>query len=132
MTLTGSDEEFIGYKWEPEEFNIASYVGDSLSFRVRLREKLPNGNAGDYVPLDDVQFLSQVRDAPDRSAGLLKTLTISNGDQVGEVVISLPDAEVQTELHGFWDLQVTWADPVEVITYLAGTFDLTPKDVSNV
>lgn len=132
--MAGGEDIFVGYKWEPEEFNVESYVGDTLSFRVRLREKGPNGTAGDYVDFDEnpCTFLAQVREGADRSANLLKTLDVTAGDQTGEVVVSLPTADVQAELFGFWDFQVTWTDvPVEIITYLAGTFAITPKDVSN-
>ena len=68
-------EEFIGYKWEPQEFNVLSYVGDTLSFPIRLREKeAPQ----DYVDFDafPCTFLAQVRSAQDRDSNLLKTLTV--------------------------------------------------------
>ena len=127
-------EEFVGYIWEPEEFNVQSYVGDTLKFRVRLREKNLQGTAGDYVDFDafPCTFLAQVRADADRSSELLKTLDVVLGDQTGEVVVSLPNSDVQEPLYGFWDFQVTWTTPPEeVITYLAGTFWLSPKDVSN-
>lgn len=125
------DDEFVGYKWEPQEFNVLSYVGDTLSFPIRLREKeAPQ----DYVDFDafPCTFLAQVRQAADRDATLLKTLTVERTAQQGEVLISLPLSDLQAVIDGYWDFQVTWTTPPEeVITYLAGTFQISPKDVSN-
>lgn len=134
--MTDMDIEEI--EFVPDELNFTVYRGDSFRQPVRLREKLPNGDAGDYADLTGCEFLAQIR-VSDDDPSVLVEIKAEAGDDTGEVVLSLPKSSndannTATALFGVWDLQVTWPPDTdfpegETITYLRGAFVIT-TDVS--
>lgn len=120
---------------KPATQNIEIYKGDDFSIFFRIREKLANGDPGNYVDLTGAVGKAQIRQNED-STTVDAEFTVTIGDQVqtpGAVLCELSSIQtgaLSITSPGKWDVQLTHADG-KVRTYLAGTVTLI-KEVTRV
>jgi hypothetical protein len=113
---------------KPADYNIEIYKGDTYELFVRVRERLANGDPGDYLDLTGATGKAQVR-ASEASPTVVAEFTVTLGNQTltpGAVLLSLSSAETTAMVlasAGRWDFQITFADG-KVRTLLRGTATL--------
>lgn len=114
---------------KPATQNIEIYKGDTFQLFFRIRNRLPNGDPGDYVNLTGQTPKAQIR-ATEATASVLAEFTATLGDQTtfpGSVLLEL-SAATTTSLAsgGVWDVQLTNGSG-QVRTYLKGQVTLLPE-----
>lgn len=120
----------------PAKQDIEIRRGDTFRLFFRLRNKLPNGDPGDYPDLTSWgSGLAQVRDAVDGT--IIWTMTVTKANQVtypGGILLSITDTLTKSAFptpvpaQGKWDFEIE-NDLGETDTYLGGDVTFT-KDVS--
>lgn len=110
---------------KPAPLDIEIYKGDTFELFVRVRERLSNGDPGDYVDLTGATGKAQIR-ATEASNTVDAEFTVTLGNQIttpGSVYLSLSTAQttaLAATTSSKWDFQITFAD-AKVRTLLKGT-----------